>query len=89
MPTPDHMARAKDRNMLTGKGQPSGRLKLDAYEQNGWWGATLKGNLELLQHPLTEMQVFRFYFLGRVHVEAALQAAGGMLEDSDVLMLED
>ena len=84
LPDAEHRILAKERNTLTGKDQPRGTLKLDDYFDKGWWGASLRGNLELLEHPMTEQQIFRFYFLGKVHVYAALRA----LEDQDVAMGE-
>ena len=44
----------------------------------------LQGNSELLEHPLTEEQLFRYYFLGKVHVHAALAA----LDAQDATMRE-
>ena len=45
------------------------------------------GNQDLLAKPLTETQIFRFYLMCKVHVEAALRALGGARPDPDVQML--
>ena len=42
--------------------------------------------MALLAHPLTETQIFRFYLMCKVHVEAALRSLG-MREAPDVQML--
>ena len=85
-PTAANMAAAINRNAQNGKGQPKGSLKLEQYRMKGWWGACLRGNQELLAKPLTESQIFRFYLMSRIHVEAALRSLG-MSEALDVQML--
>ena len=86
-PTPANMAAAVDRNAHTGKGQPNGTLRLEQYRLNGWWGACLRGNQDLLAHPLTESQIFRFYLMCKIHVDAALWSIGKS-GASDAQMLE-
>ena len=86
IPDAEQKALAEERNALSGKDQPRGTLKLQDYFEKGWWGASLRGSEEVLEHPLTEAQIFRFYFMGKVHVEAALRAVGEQSGGKDAAM---
>ena len=51
-------------------------------------GSKPEGQPGAASAPLTEAQVFRFYLMSKIHVEAALRSLGGRPDDPDVRMLE-
>ena len=69
---------AKERHVKGGDKQPRGSLRLQQYNELGWWGASLRDHKERLKKPLTHDQRCDQWFASKVHAYAATQRAGPM-----------
>ena len=49
---------------------------MEAYEQNGWSGASLTAFADRLAVPTPDEDMVRMWLMAKIHVENALMAAG-------------
>ena len=74
MPTPQQLQNMKDKNALTGKQQPNGRLNMARFEEKGSYGRFMKDYVDLFASPLSEDDMMRNWIMCKISAENALRA---------------
>ena len=74
MPTVEQVNQMRDKNKLTGKAQPNGRLNLARFEEKGSYGAYMKEHKDLFANPLSNDDMMRNWIMSKISTENALRA---------------
>ena len=73
MPTPQLLQYMEDKNALTGKQQPNGRLNMARYVEKGSYGRFMKEHVEAFANPLSEDDMMRNWIMCKISTENALR----------------
>ena len=75
-PSPEEMVEVRTKNALMDKKQPQGNWDVEAFEREGWQGASLQFFESQLAEPTPDEDMVRMWLMAKIGVKLAMNRAG-------------